>query len=138
MSSAAATTVNQIAKFVFTNTRGTIRKISMRDFQPTKLDTGKWHRPRLSRLQFARFRKECLDVGITDHPFQKKEKTIKPVVFKGQKYLIKKQKRADIIAQKMKDMPVKLEEYYTNLRARRMRTYDPLYIIRHGYDRMKN
>ena len=44
---------------------------------------------------------------------------------------------ADIIAQKMKDMPVKLEEYYTNLRSRRMRTYDPLYVIRHGFDRMK-
>lgn len=90
-----------------------------------------------SRLQFARLRKECLDAGVLEHPFQRKGHNNRPVVFKGQKYLVKKQKRADIIAAKMKDMPTKLEEYYTNLRARRVRSYDPLYVVRHGFDRMK-
>lgn len=37
----------------------------------------------------------------------------------------------------MKDMPAKLEDYYTNMRTRRMRAYDPLYVIRHGFNRMK-
>lgn len=123
--------------FKFTNANGVLRKIPLDLMKPTKQPDGRWFGAKIGKMQQARLRAECLDAGITEHPFTKPGVNNKPVVFKGQKHLIKKQKREDIITQKMKDMPTKLEEYYINLRARRVRAYDPLYIIRHGMGRMK-
>jgi len=37
----------------------------------------------------------------------------------------------------MKEMPAKVAEYYKNMRAKRVRANDPLYIIQHGWGRMK-
>lgn len=122
---------SQAAKvFSFRNVNGVLRNINMGDFQPIKLESGKWlsmlsrlsdstscgfplsirlrssisflfcfliHTiflgPKLSRLQFARLRRECLDAGVTDHPFVKTPWNHKPVAFKGQKYLVKQKKR---------------------------------------------
>lgn len=91
MSAAAATKAAN--RFIFTTATGAVRRINLNSFNPVKTATGSWHAAKFGRLHFARLRKECLDAGIQDHPFQKAERVIKPVVFKGQKYLIKKQKR---------------------------------------------
>jgi hypothetical protein len=87
------------------------------DFQPT-FSRGKWHSPKKSLRELAVERKKTLLRG-QEWPYEKPRFPM-VVHFKGHKRIARAEERRKLIAEKMAEMPKKIEEYYREMRSRRI------------------
>mmetsp|Transcript_44 Transcript_44/g.52 ORF Transcript_44/g.52 Transcript_44/m.52 type:complete len:122 (-) Transcript_44:163-528(-) len=93
---------------------------------------GKWHKPKKSGRHRARIRKEAILNGEEIWKYD----TIKnrnpghgPVKFKGKKRERTQEARDAKILENMKNMPKLEEQYYTDMRARRIHKTDMFFML---------